>query len=47
DKEIKRFVSENKKAKIEPIIIHSIYLINLASSNPFFYEASIKSLIDD
>lgn len=47
EKEIARFVELNKKAKIEPIIIHSIYLINLASSNPFFYEASIKSLIDD
>lgn len=45
--EISKFLDLNKKAKIEPIIIHSIYLINLASDNPFFYEASIKSLIDD
>lgn len=45
--EIEKFVEKNKTAKICPIIIHSIYLINLASSNPFFYEASIKSLIDD
>jgi len=47
EKEIDKFVEKNKTAKIEPVIIHSIYLINLASSNPFFYEASIKSLIDD
>jgi len=45
--EIDKFVKKNISAKIDPVIIHSIYLINLASSNPFFYEASIKSLIDD
>ncbi len=45
--EISRFNSLNEKANILPIIIHSIYLINLASENPFFYEQSIKSLIDD
>ncbi len=47
DDEIKKFIEANKEAKIDPIIIHSIYLINLASSNPFFYESSIRSLIDD
>lgn len=47
EKEVAKFVELNKKAKIDPIIIHSIYLINLASDNPFFYEQSIKSLIDD
>ncbi|MCX6812310.1 MAG: deoxyribonuclease IV [Candidatus Berkelbacteria bacterium] len=47
EKEIAKFVALNKKADINPIIIHSIYLINLASDNPFFYQASIKSLIDD
>ena len=46
-KEIDKFVEKNKTAKIKPVVIHSIYLVNLASSNPFFYEASIKSLIDD
>lgn len=46
-KEIDKYLEKNKTAKIEPVVIHSIYLINLASSNPFFYEASIKSLIDD
>lgn len=47
DREIARFVELNKKAEIFPVVIHSIYLLNLASSNTFFYEASIKSLIDD
>lgn len=47
EKEVAKFISLNKKADINPIVIHSIYLINLASDNPFFYEASIKSLIDD
>jgi len=47
EKELLKFVELNKKADINPVVIHSIYLINLASSNPFFYEASIKSLIDD
>ena len=45
--EIERFRELNGEAKIGPIIIHSIYLINLASDNPFYYESSIKSLIDD
>ena len=45
--EIERFNKLNIDAKINPIIIHSIYLINLASNNPFYYEQSIKSLIDD
>jgi len=47
ESEIERFKKLNAEAKISPIIIHSIYLINLASDNPFYYESSIKSLIDD
>jgi deoxyribonuclease-4 len=47
DAEIKKYLKLNEKAKISPVIIHSIYLVNLASENPFFYEQSIKSLIDD
>lgn len=47
DDEIEKFALLNKKYDINPVIIHGIYLINLASDNPFFYEASIKSLIDD
>jgi deoxyribonuclease IV len=45
--EIEKFNEFNKSAKINPIIIHGIYLINLASSNPFYYKQSITSLIDD
>jgi len=37
--EIDKFIELNKIAKIDPIIIHGIYLVNLASDNPFFYEA--------
>lgn len=47
ESEIECFIELNKAAKIAPIVIHSIYLINLASSNPFFYSASQKSLIDE
>lgn len=49
--EIDKFIKLNNPpaggAKINPILIHGIYLINLASDNPFFYEQSIKSLVDD
>lgn len=51
DDEIGKFVELNNPpaggVRINPVIIHGIYLLNLASDNPFFYEASIKSLIDD
>jgi len=45
--EIEKFKVLNLEFKINPIIIHSIYLINLASPNPYFYSQSIASLIDD
>lgn len=45
--QINKFLELNEKEKILPIVIHSIYLLNLASDNTFFYESSIKSLIDD
>lgn len=47
ESELKKFVELNNRENIKPVIIHSIYLINLASSNPFYYESSVKSLIDD
>ncbi len=47
EEEIKRYLELNKEAKIAPVILHSIYLVNFASENPFYYEQSIKSLIDD
>lgn len=47
DVEIEKFNQLNKVASINPIIIHSIYLINLASENPFYYSQSVASLIDD
>ncbi len=45
--EIDKFVELNKKYDINPVIIHGIYLINLASDDPFYYEQSIRSLTDD
>lgn len=49
--EIDKFVKLNNPpaggSKIDPVLVHGIYLLNLASNNPFFYEQSIKSLIDD
>lgn len=47
DSEIEKYLELNKNAKIDPVIIHGIYLLNLASSNSFFYEVSIKSLVDE
>ncbi|MFA5926664.1 MAG: deoxyribonuclease IV [Patescibacteria group bacterium] len=47
DEEMERFVEMNQKAKVSPIISHSIYLISLSGNNPFYYEASQKSLIDE
>lgn len=46
EEQTKSFLSKNQKAKIEPIFIHSIYLINLASHNTFFYNQSIVQLVD-
>jgi deoxyribonuclease-4 len=45
--ELGQFVKKNKEAGINPVVIHSIYLVNLASDNPFYLSASIKSLADD
>lgn len=45
--EIKRFNELRKESGIGPVLIHGIYLLNLASDNTFFYESSIKSLIDE
>lgn len=45
--EVERFKNLNSKEKISPIIIHSIYLVNFASENSFYYSQSIVSLIDD
>lgn len=47
EQEIKKYIESNKSAKIKPVVIHGIYLINLATNNPYFYQASINSLIDD
>lgn len=47
EEEISRFLKLKESENITPVIIHSIYLVNFASNNSFFYEQSIKSLTDD
>ena len=46
DQEAEQFLIEAKKNNIDPVVIHAIYLINLASSNPDLIEKSKKTLID-
>lgn len=45
EEEIKQFCEDAKKANIEPVFGHMIYLTNLASDNPYIYTNSINSLI--
>jgi len=47
EEEVQKYLDQNEHNKISPVIIHGIYLLNLASSNLFFYESSIKSLVDE
>ena len=47
EEEITKFVKNKNEVGIDPVLIHSIYLVNFASENPFFYEQTIKSIIDD
>jgi deoxyribonuclease-4 len=44
--ELRAFKEKNKRAQIKPVFIHSIYLINLASHNTYFYNQSIVQLAD-
>lgn len=44
--ELGKFKQKNEKEKIKPVFIHSIYLINLASHNTYFYDQSIVQLVD-
>ena len=46
DKEINKYLLLNKKLKISPVFIHSIYLVTLASHNIYFYNQSKIQLID-
>lgn len=45
ESEIRSFRSKIKKYKIDYVFGHSIYLTNIASSNPYIYTNSINSLI--
>lgn len=44
DEEIKRYKTLRKKAGIDPVVFHSIYLINLASDSNKVYWGSIDNL---
>lgn len=45
EEELQEFRSKTKEYGIDYIVGHSIYLINIASSNPYIYTNSINSLI--
>ncbi|MFW5873106.1 MAG: deoxyribonuclease IV [Bacillota bacterium] len=47
DKLINDFKVSRKNNKIDPVVVHSIYLINLASPKKNLWEKSIQGLIDD
>ena len=46
-KDIEEFRKRRKEAKINPLIIHTVYTQNLASSNKRFYNLSIRDFIKD
>jgi deoxyribonuclease-4 len=43
--EVAKFRAEVAQAKIGPVFVHGLYLINLATERPDFYEKSVTSLI--
>ena len=45
--EIKEFRERRKKTKIYPLFIHTVYTLNLASSDSRFYRLSIRDFIRD
>ena len=46
-KEIERFKNEAVAYKIDPVVIHAKYLVNLASPNPETVKKSRQSLVED
>ncbi|MDI6758866.1 MAG: deoxyribonuclease IV [Candidatus Omnitrophota bacterium] len=46
-KDIEEFKAKQKAFRIKPVFIHIPYCLNLASSNPRLYNASIKAYIED
>jgi deoxyribonuclease-4 len=45
EEQLRAFRQKAARRKISPIFVHSIYLINLASGNPYILEKSIESLV--
>jgi deoxyribonuclease-4 len=46
-KSIQSFHEEVRRSPIDPIVIHTPYLLNLASSDPKLYQRSVNVLIQD
>jgi len=47
DDEIEKFHTDKKEAGIDPVIAHTAYLINIASSREEVYKKSIDALIEE
>jgi len=45
DRQVRAFRQKAERHNISPVFVHSIYLINLASDNPYILERSVESLI--
>jgi deoxyribonuclease-4 len=44
DEDCRNFAAEREKARINPVLIHAAYLINLATTNPSFLKKSITGM---
>jgi len=46
-KEIEKFLADKNKAKINPVISHTAYLINLATPKEDFHKKSLLAMLDE
>lgn len=47
EQEVQDFQKERRRIGIEPLVVHMLYLPNLATSNPELYEKSVSVLMDE
>lgn len=47
DQEVQDFQKERRRVGIEPLVVHMLYLPNLATRNPELYEKSVSVLMDE
>ncbi len=47
DEEVEKYFEDRKKAKINPVVAHTSYLINIASPKKDIYKKSLASLIEE